>query len=409
MELGYWQGMKVEDSRAVNDRGDPILKNDPLDLERGGAGAASARVGTAPFSANYEKMYERTSSMAGIGVWEFDLLTHELRWTDAIYDLFEIPRGSPIERSQIVRFYEEESRVEMERLRSHAIATGGSFGIDIQLTTLRGTQRWVHLTAEVEQEGGKSVRIFGTKQDVTERKAAQEQVRLLQKELIHSSGRNAMSTMAATLAHELNQPIAAIANYASGVNRLLEEAETPHLVAHGLKEIEANALRAGEIIRRMRLMAERGKGRTEQIDLVTLLLGAVNLACSNKQEISFDYRFSHKGLAVGDSVQVEQIAINLIRNACEALEGSDVKGISISTDDDGDQMIISVSDTGPGIPDHRKLFEATQSDKQHGMGIGLSICRTIVEANGGRIWAEPCAQGAIFRFSLPKADAGALS
>lgn len=366
-----------------------------------GGGAAAP----APFSANYEKMYHRTSSMAGIGVWEFDLLAEELRWTDAIYDLFEMPRGAPIDRSEVLSFYREDSRKEMERLRAKAIETGGSFSLDIQIRTLSGSHRWIHLTADVEQEDGRSVRIFGTKQDVTERKAAQEQVRLLQKELVHSSGRHGMSMMAATLAHELNQPIAAIANYATGVNRLLGEIDAPYLVSHGLKEIEANALRAGEIIRRMRLMAERGKSQTEEIDLANILQGAVNLASVEAREIYFEYSFEHSGAAVADAVQVEQIAINLIKNACEALQGCEEREITISTADAGDLVVVSISDTGPGIADHNKLFEATHSEKQNGMGIGLSICRTIVEANGGRIWAGRPSRGATFCFSLPKAEA----
>ena len=356
----------------------------------------------APFSANYKKMYEHTSSMAKIGVWEFDLIANELRWTDAIYDLFEIPLGKPTDRAAVVQLYHEDSRAKMELLRADAIRTGGSFSLDIEITTAKGKHRWLHLTADVEQENGQSVRIFGTKQDITERKAAQEQVRLLQKELIHSSGRHAMSTMAATLAHELNQPMAAIANYVSGVSRLLGPVEAPHLAVQGLKEIEANVLRAGEIIRRMRLMAERGRGRTEEVDLASILYGAANLSGVVSEDIRFEYQCRHSGMVMADSVQVEQVAINLIKNACEALQDADEKVIRVCTRDEAGQVVVSISDTGPGIPDHTKLFEATNSTKQHGMGIGLSICRTIVEANGGRIWAERPAQGASLCFSLPK-------
>src|SRR3954469_19873407 len=160
--------------------------------------------------AHYKKMYDRSSALARIGVWECDLATEQLTWTDGVYDLFELPRGSPLERARIVDFYDDESRREMERLRARAIAEGGSFSLDILIRTARGNERWLRLTADVEQERGHSVRIFGTKQDVTAERRAQEEVRALQAELIHLARRSAMGTMAATLAHELNQPLAAI-------------------------------------------------------------------------------------------------------------------------------------------------------------------------------------------------------
>lgn len=339
--------------------------------------------------------------MASIGVWEYDLLKDELKWTDAVYDLFELPRGSVLNRAAILSCYSAASRTEMERLRSQAIETGGSFSIDIEIKTPRGSRRWIHLTADVEQEDGVSRRLFGTKQDITERRRAQEQVRLLQAESVHTSGRNAMSGMAATLAHELNQPLAAIANYATGVARILQSVEMPDLAVNGLTAIEANALRAGEIIRRMRNMIERGRGRAETFNLTKILREAASSACMSLPDTSYKLQLTHSGTVIGDPVQVMQVASNILRNACEAMEGSPEQVITVRTRDDKGFVIVSISDSGPGLPEGLRLFEPTTSSKKSGMGIGLSICRTIVEANGGKIWAEPAATGMTICFSLP--------
>ena len=119
--------------------------------------------------AHYKKMYDRASALARIGVWECDLATEALTWTDGVYDLFELPRGSALERARIVALYDEESRREMERLRAVAIKDGSGFSLDIQIRTARGNERWLRLTADIEQENGRAVRIFGTKQDIPRR------------------------------------------------------------------------------------------------------------------------------------------------------------------------------------------------------------------------------------------------
>lgn len=351
---------------------------------------------------DYKKMYERASTMASIGVWEFDLVKHELIWSDAVYDLFELPRGQPITRATAVQFYSAESRAEMEALRAQAIATGGSFSIDIEITTKRQTQRWINLSADVEQENGVSVRIFGTKQDITERKRAQEQVKHLQSERIHTASRAAMGSIAATLAHELNQPLAAIVNYATGTAELLRSVAIPDRAAEGLREIRDNALRAGDVMRRMRRMIEKGRGRTEPFDLTDVLKETVSLARGPFAQVSFKLQFDHSGTVAADRVQVMQVAFNIIRNACEAMEGAAHQEICVTTQDDGDFIVVSIADSGPGLPPTLNLFEPMDSAKAGGMGIGLSICRTIVEGNGGKIWSANAATGARFCFNLPR-------
>ena len=356
--------------------------------------------------AHYRKMYDRSSALAEIGVWECDLSDDRLSWTDGVYDLFELPRGSPLDRAAIVELYDEKSRQEMERLRAKAIRDGTGFSLDIHVRTAKGNDRWLRLTADVEREKGRSVRIFGTKQNITEEKAAQERVRSLQAELIHMSRQNAMGAMAAALAHELNQPLAAIINYLAGTRRSLALAN-PALadIEDGLDAIEACASRASNIIRSFRAMSDGSNIRRQPIDPDPLIREAGALALARVDgDAQLRFELADGLLLFADPIQVQQVLINLIKNAAEAVQAGAQREIVVSTRRAGSNLVILVEDTGPGIPDDMLPlpFDSTISSKPEGMGIGLSVSRTIVEAHGGRISAANRPEGgAAFSVELP--------
>ena len=133
----------------------------------------------AAYIARYKKMYDRASASAKIGVWECDLATETVIWTDGVYDIFELPRGSAVSRAQALDLYDEFSRVEMSALREKAIREAGSFQLDVRIRTATGKRRWVRLTADIECEDGRPVRIFGLKQDITQEKDAADRMRQL--------------------------------------------------------------------------------------------------------------------------------------------------------------------------------------------------------------------------------------
>ena len=357
--------------------------------------------------AHYKKMYDRISALARIGVWECDLETDELSWTDAVYDLFEIPRGSRIERSDIVRCYDQASRLEMERLRAAAIRDGSGFTLDAFIRTAKGRERWIRLTADIEQEGGKAVRIFGTKQDISQEKEAQLKVQSLQTELIHVSRMSAMTTMASTLAHELNQPLTAVASYMAAAHRIAGSTATAPRLKQCLNAAGEAALRAGEIIRRVREMTVRRSASQVELTLEPVLREAAALATVGHPEIAMSYGPIPDLAVKADRIQVQQVLINLIRNACEAAEGRPT-GIEITASLNATHVEICVADTGPGIaPDVLAgMFDSFVTTKPHGTGIGLSISRTIVEAHQGQIRARNRPEGgASLCFTLPLARA----
>jgi two-component system sensor kinase FixL len=257
-------------------------------------------------------------------------------------------------------------------------------------------------------------RIFtGFIRDLSEQQRAELRLKELQGELIHVSRLSAMGTMASTLAHELNQPLTAIANYLEAARELIDADDAPReLLIEAVSESASEALRAGRIVRRLRDFVARGETERRIEPLPTLIEDALRLGLTGARErgvrsfVSLDPAATH---VLADRVQVQQVLVNVLRNAVEALRNGEVSDITTSTLRDGTMVRISVADTGPGLDPTiaPRLFQAFASNKQDGMGLGLSICRTIVEAHGGRIWAEPGTdRGTVFHFTLPAAQAG---
>jgi two-component system sensor kinase FixL len=258
-------------------------------------------------------------------------------------------------------------------------------------------------------------RIFtGFVHDITQRQQVQLTLQDLQSELAHVGRVSEMGTLASSLAHELNQPLTAIASYSEGLADLLAadlDAEKVELARETLKEVASEAVRAGEIVRRMRDFMSHGQTEHKVENLPQLVTEANALALVGSREHGIDVQVRldpNASEVFVDRVQIQQVLLNLIRNAIEAMMDSPVRSLNVSSSaGPGGLVTVSVEDTGSGISETvaPQLFQPFVTSKQNGMGIGLSICRTIVEAHGGRIWSEPARdQGTIFRFTLPSAQ-----
>ncbi|MGE9008559.1 sensor protein FixL [Leptospira interrogans] len=288
-------------------------------------------------------------------------------------------------------------------------------GIGRIVTGMRkdGTTFPMHLTIGEMQSSGQPY-FTGFVRDLTEQQQTQARLQELQSELVHVSRLSAMGEMASALAHELNQPLSAISNYMKGSRRLLAgstDVNAPK-VEVALDRAAEQAIRAGDIIRRLRnfVAREASEKHVESVSKLIEEAGALGLTGAREQGLILRFKLNPAcDLVLADRVQIQQVLVNLFRNALEAMANSTHRELIVTNAKAADDMIeIAVSDTGQGFGDDTQgnLFQPFFTTKESGMGVGLSISRTIIENHSGRMWAETNqAGGATFRFTLPAGSA----
>jgi two-component system, LuxR family, sensor kinase FixL len=254
-------------------------------------------------------------------------------------------------------------------------------------------------------------RVFtGFVRDLTERQKTEKRLQDIQAELLHVSRLSAMGQMASALAHELNQPLTAILNYVRAARRLLEmEGGASAKALETMDKAVAQTSRAGQIIRRLRNFVEKGQSQRAPDNLNKTIEEAAALALVGAKEanlkVTLDLSPAVPEVLI-DRIQIQQVLLNLIRNSVEAMVMADRRELVIRSGLADSFAEVTVSDTGPGLaePVVAQLFQPFVTTKPQGMGLGLSISRSIIDAHGGRIWAEPNdAGGVTFRFTVPVA------
>lgn len=232
----------------------------------------------------------------------------------------------------------------------------------------------------------------------------------LERELAHLARWSAMGQMASVLAHELNQPLTAIVSYLTSARRLLRDGRQSDLSVLDLAMDRANdqASRAAKIIGHLRSFVSPGDAEREPIPVVATILDATNLAqiVAGQAGVVVDLQLSEDAIVLADRVQIQQVIFNLLRNAVEAMAEMPSRELRVSTSRRDEHVIVSVSDSGPGIPPDvsARLFQPFVTTKPDGMGVGLSICHSIIQAHGGQLWLDnESSTGATFHFTLPLA------
>ena len=258
-------------------------------------------------------------------------------------------------------------------------------------------------------------RIFtGFIRDLTERQETELRLQDLQSELAHVGRVSEVSSLASSLAHELNQPLTAIANYCESARDLLGgdlDAGARELLREAVEQSSELAIRAGQIVRRLRDFMSRSDADMRIESLPRLISEANALALVGSRELGIEVQIELDPSAdqvLVDRIQIQQVLVNLIRNAIDAMIDAPLKSLTVrSATGSGPFITVSVEDTGSGISEQveSQLFQPFVTSKETGMGIGLSICRTIVEGHGGRIWFEHAASGGtVFHFTIPAAE-----
>jgi signal transduction histidine kinase len=285
--------------------------------------------------------------------------------------------------------------------------------IEHRLVSADGAVRWVHERAEfLVGESGRQT-LIGTVQHITERNETETRLHQMQSELLHVSRLSAMGQVSSTLAHEVNQPLTAVGNYIRAGLLMLDSGDKfSRLKIRGVFEKAGQqAARASDIVRNLRAFVRKGDSTSQPENLTVVVQEAMTLARLGVKDRGLKVRLRLDGNSSWASVnriQIQQVLVNLIRNAIEAMTDSPRREVFVSTASGGPEFIeVSVADSGPGLTEAvaRGLFKPFVTTKADGMGVGLAICHSIIEAHGGKIWVEPNQPtGTIFRFTVPRSD-----
>jgi two-component system, LuxR family, sensor kinase FixL len=264
---------------------------------------------------------------------------------------------------------------------------------------------------EINLEGK---RMFtGFVRDITERQVARERLQELQSELLLASRLSAMGQMASALAHELNQPLTAIINYVQATRRMIVNPDiSRERLEEAMDKAVAQASRAGQIIHRMRQFLQKGETERRPESINKVLEEASALALVGAKESGVMVRME-LGIELApvmmDRIQIQQVILNLIRNGIEAMQGVVRRELRIATSEaENDMVLVTIADSGPGLAPEvaEQLFQPFVTTKEKGMGLGLSICRSIIDSHGGKIWTTSNPGGGVtFAFTLPVAAA----
>jgi two-component system sensor kinase FixL len=313
--------------------------------------------------------------------------------------------------SSVYRFIAPAYRSSYEALTKR-VFQGESGVLEFQVISLKGHCRWLETHAvPLLDSSGETAALLGITRDITGKKRAEEEVRMHNTELAHVSRLSVMSEMASTLAHELNQPLSAISNYTRGCMRRIRSASsTTEEILAAMESVCVQAERAGDIIRSVRAFVRKGDSSRAPVQISAIVRDAVRFANPEAR---------HHGVNIllqlaeplppilADAIQIEQVILNIVRNAIEAMDSMKLgkREIVIETVAcEGDAIEVRVRDMGPGLSSLQieEVFDPFFTTKPTGMGMGLTISRSIIEAHGGRLWATPNSGGGlIFQFKLP--------
>jgi PAS domain S-box-containing protein len=352
-------------------------------------------------------------SSAGAGLWSLDTGTGRIWGTDKTRELLGIGLDEELNFGKFLALVHPEDREGVGRAMQQTLQPEQETSIEYRIGRPDGNVRWISSRGRLQQlPAGESIRLMGVFIDITQRKQAALEAQKHREDLARVSRLASLGELSAALAHQISQPLTAILTNAQAAARYLSKKQ-PNLdeVRETVADIIQDDKRASEIIRRLRALFGTGKVELISVDLNEVVREAAGFARDSERLNSVSLVLSlQEGLPPVDVdvLHLEQVILNLVFNGIEAMEGlrSEHREIRISTERcDGDGVRVSVQDRGPGINETTKdqMFQAFQTTKPEGMGMGLSLCRSIIEAHGGRLWAENCpdGSGATFSFTVP--------
>ena len=352
------------------------------------------------------------------GSWALNVYSGEVFWSQEIYRIFGLDSGTALNRDLLTQFHHPEDRLFKQTIDT-AIREGRDFKMDSRIVLPDGSVKHVHTVGHpVFNESGELTEFIGVVMDTTERKRSEEALREAQAELARVARATTMGELTASIAHEVNQPLAAVVTNANACLRWLN-ARTPDLdeARTAAQRIVRDGNRASDVIARIRGFLTKGEPVTVQLDANDVVREIIMLTQGEvlRRDASLLTELADGLPAVSaDRVQLQQVLLNLMMNALDAMSAVTdrprVLRIRTSTYESA-AILVAFQDSGVGLNPEQmeRLFEAFYTTKPEGMGMGLSISRSIVEMHGGRLWATPNdGPGATFQFTLPIEQGGAV-
>lgn len=360
-----------------------------------------------------QERMELAANAAELGMWMWDIVRDEVWITDKGRALFGFAASEKLDFDHFRRRMHPEDRESVLKAVENSLRTGAEYRSEYRVILPEGRLRWIAGRGHVEFNGnGQPVRMRGASLDITKRKQAEEQVTRHRNEMAHLSRVSMIGELSGSIAHELNLPLSAILNNAQAARRILANGKADHAQLREIvNEVINEDKRAGEIIRRLRLFLKKGEVKQHSLRINEVVRDVLKLIRADliDQQVAVDCKLARNLPKVtGDPVQLQQVLLNLVVNACDAMTGCNTPErrllVRSGVEDSGSAVVVSVTDRGSSIPEEKleQIFEPFFTTKENGMGLGLSVCRTIITAHRGRLWAANNSDcGATFHFRLP--------
>lgn len=366
-----------------------------------------------------EQRMDLAVDAAHLGLWEWDIRRDVFWANDTGYAMFSFLPSERVDFAMFSQRVHPEERAAVAAAVQEALASHRRYEKEYRVILPSGETRWMQAWGHGEySEAGEPVKLLGVVLDVTGRKLAekrnQEMERLANRqrdELAHLSRVAMLGELSGALAHELNQPLTSILSNAQAAQLFIARGVvSAEEIGPILNDIVEADRRAGDIIRRLRLLLKKDESTREWLDINEVVREILRLTNSDRlsRGIGIKLELSPELPPVyGDKVQLQQVFLNLLNNACDATEVTDARpSLNVRTWREAGDVVVSVADRGSGIvaEDMERIFEPFVTTKANGMGLGLSICRTIIQAHSGQLWAENRPDGgSVFYFQLPAA------
>lgn len=348
---------------------------------------------------------------ARLGIWSRDLVGGEIWGSDTWRELLGFSKSERIDLNSFLDKLHPEDKQTVHQILTQDFALQFGYQTEYRVLLSDGQVRWIASRGRVEtNDQGTPVRLLGVSMDITYHREAQQEIELQRTELAHLSRVTMLGELSGSIAHELNQPLTAILSNAQAAQHFLARGEVDlDELREILSDIVEQDKRAGEVIRRLRLLLQKGEVLKQPLDPNDLVREVLRLLGSEFSSHCLVVQ-THLDPTVptvnGDRVQLLQVLLNLLLNACEATKGgaSEDRHMVVATARSDEGVCFSVADRGPGIPPEKltEVFAPFVTTKTQGLGLGLSVCQSIVSAHGGQLWASNnCDRGATFYFTLP--------